>query len=76
MKLNKEVWGKWIEIKARRDLWVHNAGIVNQIYMDKSGEYGLCGLGEEAVIGEQYFAGSVVLLKKMIGRIYLDIKRL
>lgn len=75
LKLNEEVWGKWIEIKARRDLWVHNAGMVNQIYIDKAAEYKLCELGEEAVIDEQYFGDCVALLKKMIGRICTDIKK-
>lgn len=75
LRVKEDVWGKWIEIKARRDLWVHNAGTVNQIYIDKAGEYKLCELGEEAVIDEQYFADCVALLKKMIGRICTDIKK-
>lgn len=35
IKVDDDIWGKWVEIKARRDLWVHNAGIVNQVYIDK-----------------------------------------
>lgn len=28
LKVDDDIWGKWIEIKARRDLWIHNAGKV------------------------------------------------
>lgn len=74
IKVDNEVWGKWIEMKARRDLWVHNAGVVNQIYIDKTREYKLCDIGEEAVIDELYFSECVAVLKAMIGRINRDIR--
>lgn len=74
IKVDEDIWGKWIEIKARRDLWVHNAGIVNQIYIEKTGEYQLCELGSEAIIDEAYFSKCVATLKRMIGRINRDIR--
>lgn len=74
IKVDEDIWGKWIEIKARRDLWIHNAGIVNQIYIAKAGEYKLCDLGSEAIIDEQYFSDCVAILKTMIGRIDRDIR--
>lgn len=74
IKVDDDVWGKWIEIKARRDLWIHNAGIVNQIYIDKTREYKLCDFGDEAIIDEQYFSDCVAILKTMIGRINRDIR--
>ncbi|MCI8421872.1 MAG: hypothetical protein HFE34_06230 [Clostridia bacterium] len=74
IKIDNDIWGKWVEIKARRDLWVHNAGIVNQLYIDKVKEFKLCDLGDEAVIDEQYFSDCVVILKILIGRIDREIK--
>ena len=42
------------EAKAARDLLVHNAGIVNQIYMQKAGERARSALGEEIDIKGHY----------------------
>ena len=75
LKVDDDIWGKWIEIKARRDLWIHNAGIVNQIYIKKTGNYGLCALDSEAIITEGYFGDCIAILKTMIGRIDHDIKK-
>lgn len=76
IKVDDDIWGKWIEIKARRDLWIHNAGVVNQIYIDKVREYKLCDFGAEAIIDEQYFGDCVATLKTMIGRIDRDIRNI
>ena len=76
IKVEDDIWGKWIEIKARRDLWVHNAGVVNQVYIDKVKEYKLCDFGDEAIIDEQYFSDCVVILKTMIGRIDREIRNI
>ena len=76
IKVDNDIWGKWIEIKARRDLWIHNAGVVNQIYIDKVREYKLCDFGAEAIIDEQYFGDCVATLKTMIGRIDGNIRKI
>lgn len=76
IKVDDDIWGKWVEIKARRDLWVHNAGIVNQVYIDKVKEYKLCDFGNEAIIDEQYFSDCVAILKTMIGRIDREIRNI
>ena len=75
LKVNEEIWGKWIEIKARRDLWIHNSGIVNQVYLSKTGDYHLYEAGDEAIITEQYFNDCVATLKTMIGRMDRDIRK-
>ena len=76
IKIDNDIWSKWIEIKARRDLWVHNAGVVNQVYIDKVREYKLYDLGEEAIIDERYFSECVAILKTMIGRIDREIRNI
>ena len=75
LKVDADIWGNWVEIKARRDLWIHNAGIVNQIYINKTGDYGLCALDSEAIITEEYFGNCIAILKTMIGRIDRDVKK-
>jgi hypothetical protein len=74
IKIDDTIWKKWIEIKARRDLWIHNAGIVNQIYLDKSKDAALCSIGQEATITLQYFQETVALTKRMIGCIDREIR--
>lgn len=76
IKVDDDIWGKWIEIKARRDLWVHNAGVVNQLYIDKAREFKLCDLGDEAIIDDQYFSDCVAILKVMIGRVDKEIRNI
>ena len=74
VKVENSIWKKWIEIKARRDLWIHNAGVVNQIYLDKAKEAAKCTLGQEATITLQYFQETVALTKRMIGCIDREIR--
>ena len=74
IKVEDDIWGKWIEIKARRDLWVHNAGIANKIYLDKAKDYSLVLLGKEALIDQKYFSDSVATMKSLVGRIDRDIR--
>ena len=75
IKVEDEIWGKWVEIKARRDLWVHNAGIANQIYLDKTKDYNLVPIGSEALIDQKYFSDSVATMKTLVGRIDRDIRK-
>lgn len=75
IKVEDDIWGKWIEIKARRDLWVHNAGVANQIYLEKAKEHSLVPLGQEALINQKYFSDSVAIMKTLVGRIDRDIRK-
>lgn len=74
VEVEEAIWKKWIEIKARRDLWIHNAGVVNQIYLDKAKETAKFALGQEATITLQYFQETVALTKRMIGCIDCEIR--
>lgn len=67
--VDDDTWKKWIEIKARRDIWIHNGGIVNEIYIEKAKDAALCTYGQEATITLQYFQNTVALTKHMIGSI-------
>lgn len=74
LEIEEEFWGKWIEIKARRDLIVHNDGVVNEIYLNKAKDFALCTIGEEAKIDSNYFAEVVAFLKKLVGILNREIR--
>ena len=61
------------ELKATRDILVHNSGIVNQIYINKSGNRSKFKLGETIEVENQYFLVSYGLLKKVIETISIKI---
>ncbi len=74
IQIDPALWSKWTEMKARRDLWVHNGGIVNRVYLDKTGENACYSLGKEAIIDELYFRDCIATLKTVIGRINRDVR--
>ena len=53
----EDSWYKWIEYKARRDVIIHNNGIINDVYLSKVNGYGKFINGEEV-----FFAGKVISL--------------
>ena len=75
ISVDKDIWGTWIEIKARKDIIVHNNGIVNQIYLDKAKEYAKFSKGQEGLIDIQYFNDTIAFLKRMIGCIDREIRK-
>ena len=44
-----------VEIRARRDIWVHNQGMVDRQYINMVGDSNLIGLGKKAKIDIKYF---------------------
>jgi hypothetical protein len=48
-----------IEIRARRDIWVHNKGVINQQYLNMVGKDASLELGQVAEIDTQYLAQSL-----------------
>ena len=57
------------EMKAARDLLIHNSGIVNRTYLDKAGAKARYAAGEQVVIDQQYFDECWLLAKKLVGEI-------
>ena len=55
------------EIKATRDILIHNKGIANPIYVSKAGRYARYKDGETMDIPEPYHRESWELIKKVIG---------
>lgn len=58
---------EYYEIAATRDLVVHNSRIVNQLYIDKSGQKARGGLGEQLSVDQAYYYEALALLKKVSG---------
>ena len=57
----------FIEIKATRDLIVHNSGIINDVYLSKAGDRQRGNIGEKAVIDSKYFDHCIATLKRVSG---------
>jgi len=55
---NPETIEQLAEIKATRDILVHNQGIANATYISKSGALGRCREGEELTLPETYHRAS------------------
>jgi hypothetical protein len=54
------------EMKAARDLIIHNSGIVNKTYLDKAGTKARYSLGDKLVIERPYFDECWALAKKLV----------
>jgi hypothetical protein len=63
------------EMKAGRDLLIHNSGIVNRTYLDKAGIQARYALGDKVVIDRRYFEGCWRLARKLVDDITSAAKR-
>ncbi|MCL4559794.1 MAG: hypothetical protein M1281_04155 [Chloroflexi bacterium] len=63
----------YIEIKATRDLVIHNSGIINQIYLSKVGDKKRGVTGQSIMIDAGYFDHCMATLKRLSGIIQRDI---
>lgn len=56
--LEKPAFHKYIELKATRDIYIHNQGIANEIYLTKANSMARVKSGEELPVNIQYFLQS------------------
>lgn len=61
---------QFLEIKATRDLLVHNNGIVNFLYLKKSGKYARGIEGKIIFLNNNYFDDSLCCMKRIITTTY------
>ncbi len=61
------------EIKATRDLLVHNSGIINSLYLTKSSKLARGAEGETVLLNNNYFDNSLRCMKKIITSTYLQL---
>jgi hypothetical protein len=79
VKLSSNLVEKWIELKATRDIIVHNSGIANSKYVEKAGALARARSGEALPITDQYFADAISSMKSLVGKtasaIQADLKK-
>ena len=54
------------EIKATRDMYVHNRGVAGAIYEEKAGNKKRCGAGQKLDLTEPYHRESWQLIRKVV----------
>jgi hypothetical protein len=69
IELDADLVKAFIEIKASRDIIIHNSGRINKLYTEKAGDQRRGEDGEELVIDRAYFRHVIVTLKKLAGQI-------
>jgi hypothetical protein len=70
-----ELIDKWKEYKAARDIIIHSSGVVNQLYIKKSGEYSKWEVGDTISVSLEYLNGFVAESKSLIGKICSAIQK-
>ena len=66
VQLSKEIVDAYTEIKASRDLLIHNSGQINEVYVEKAGHLARGKSGELIAIDKGYFDNSVTVMKELI----------
>ncbi|MEJ8629513.1 hypothetical protein P0F65_06080 [Sphingomonas sp. I4] len=69
IELERETVRAFVEIKASRDIIIHNSGLINKLYVEKAGDKSRGDVGEELVIDDAYFRHVIVTLKALAGAI-------
>jgi hypothetical protein len=58
----------WVEIKATRDIIVHNSGVSNSVYIGKTDRLARGKEGERLPMNDEYFSNSLALMKSLVGK--------
>jgi hypothetical protein len=74
-KISEAVRSTYVEIKATRDVVIHNKGIINNTYLEKVGASARGKLGDEITLTSTYFADSITNLKKLLAAILAENSR-
>jgi hypothetical protein len=69
LEIADSLFEQFFEIKATRDLIVHNSLLVNDLYTKKSGALARGGPGERLKVKKDYFEASLSAMKKLSGTI-------
>lgn len=69
IEIDDDIVSNYVEMKASRDVIVHNNGKINQIYIDKVGRKSRGKAGENLIVDEDYFEEIVMNSKILSGTI-------
>ncbi|MFA6063380.1 MAG: hypothetical protein WC736_12380 [Gallionella sp.] len=74
VKLPEESFLKFAEIKATRDLVIHNNGLSNELYARKAGTLARAENGEPVEIDEVYFSAAISTMKSISSEIEKQVR--
>ncbi len=63
------------EVKATRDIYVHNGGIANRLYIQKAGALSRAEDGDPLPLDEDYFSSAITCMKGVIQSVYQSLLR-
>lgn len=69
LSLDDQLKLSWREIKATRDILVHNSGIINSVYIAKTEAAARGAMGGDLIVDKLYFEQSATIMKLLVGRI-------
>ena len=72
--IEEETIHKYIEMKATRDVIIHNNSQINRIYLEKTNELARGQLGDELVIDKKYFSEVIMVAKELSGAIQREVE--
>ncbi len=75
IEIDEDLWNSWVEIKASRDLIVHNNCIINKVYLDKAGDRARGDAGKIIKVDEAYFEYVIITAKRLVGKIIARVLR-
>jgi len=70
VSIGAELKDMYAEVKATRDILVHNDGVANATYLRKAGERARAEEGEQIPIHDIYFDEAISLMKRLIQSVY------
>lgn len=65
----------YYEVSATRDLIVHSNGVINRLYMEKSGEKSRGAIGDRLTVDKKYFDAALAKIKRVSGSIKRDVEK-
>jgi len=70
----EQAFSAFIEIKATRDLIIHNRGVINDVYLGKAGDCPRGRDGDRIAIDKAYFKHAVAQMKRVAGIVKRDME--
>jgi len=63
----------YAEVKATRDIFVHNGGIANTLYREKAGTLARAADGASLPLDEPYFSSAITSMKAIVQSVYQEL---
>jgi len=75
IEIENELKESFAEVKAARDIIIHNSGIANEVYLLKARKKARADIGEHLPIDEAYFKSTIQMMKKLTMSVYSKTKK-